>query len=139
MADLSERLDEIFPRLTAGQIARLLPLGRRRLFRPGAVIYERGSAKRAFYVVLDGRVEITSPARAGEERVAVQSAGQFMGEVDMISGRHSLVRALAQDATEVLQIDLTELRHIVQTDPSATRASRRCSTISGSVRARSRC
>ena len=105
MADSSERLAEMFPRLTATQIARLLPVGRRRRFAAGEVIYERGSAKRAFYVVLEGRVEIAGPSRAGEERVTIHETGEFTGEVDMISGRHSLVGARALGATELLEID----------------------------------
>ena len=104
MADPSERLDAMFPRLTPTQIARLLPVGRRRRFEPGEVIYERGSAKRAFYVLLEGRVEIASPSRVEEERVTIHETGQFTGEVDMISGRQSLVRARALDATELLEI-----------------------------------
>lgn len=116
MADPSERLDAMFPRLTPTQMTRLLPVGRRRRFAPGEMVYERGSAKRAFYVLLEGRVEIASPSRAGEERVTIHEVGEFTGEVDMISGRQSLVGARALDATELLEIDLGELRHIVQAD-----------------------
>ena len=108
MADPSERLDAMFPRLTPTQIARLLPVGRRRRFEPGEVIYERGSAKRAFYVLLEGRVEIASPSRVEEERVTIHETGEFTGEVDMISGRQSLVRARALDATELLEIEAAQ-------------------------------
>ena len=65
MADSSERLDAMFPRLTATQIARLLPVGRRRRFAAGEVIYGGGSATRAFYVLLEECVEIASPSRGG--------------------------------------------------------------------------
>ncbi len=116
MADPSGRLDAMFPRLTPTQMARLLPVGRRRRVAPGGLIYERGSAKRAFYVLLEGRVEITSPSRVGDERITMHEAGEFTGEVDMISGRQSLVEARALDATELLEIDLADLRHIMQTD-----------------------
>jgi thioredoxin reductase (NADPH) len=116
MADSSERLDAMFPKLTATQIARLLPVGRRRRFAAGEVIYERGSAKRAFYVLLEGRVEIAGSSRVGEEQVTIHETGEFTGEVDMISGRHSLVGARALEATELLEIDVAHLRHIVQTD-----------------------
>ena len=51
------------------------------------------------------------------ERVAIHEAGEFTGEVDMLSGRQSLVGARALDATELLEIDLAQLRHIVQMDP----------------------
>jgi len=116
MADASERLDAMFPKLTRAQIDRLRPVGRPRQFAPGELIYERGSAKRAFYVLLEGRVEIATPAREGEERITIHAAGEFTGEVDMMTGRQSLVGARALDATKVLEIDLTNLRHIVQTD-----------------------
>src|SRR5439155_51097 len=69
-----------------------------------------------FYVLLEGRVEIASPSRVGEERLVIHEAGEFTGEVDMISGRQSLVSARALDATELLEIDPADLRHIVQTD-----------------------
>jgi len=117
MADPSEHPPEMFPKLTRAQIDRLLPLGRRRRFAPGEMVFERGSPKRGFYVLLEGRVEIASPSRAGVERVAIHEVGEFTGEVDMLSGRQSLVGARALDATELLEIDLAQLRHIVQTDP----------------------
>ena len=116
MADSPERLDAMFPKLTRAQIDRLRPVGRPRQFTPGELIYERGSVKRAFYVLLEGRVEIASPAPEGEERITIHAAGEFTGEVDMMSGRQSLVGARALDATKVLEIDLAQLRHIVQTD-----------------------
>ncbi len=116
MVESPERLDAMFPKLTRAQIDRLRPVGRPRQFAPGELIYERGSAKRAFYVLLEGRVEIASPAREGEERITIHAAGEFTGEVDMMSGRQSLVGARALDATKVLEIDLAQLRHIVQTD-----------------------
>jgi thioredoxin reductase (NADPH) len=118
---LAEAIDEfnsMFPRLTAAPLARLLPIGRRRPLSASEVIFERGSAKRAFYVLLEGRVEISSPSRVGEERVAIHEAGQFTGEVDVISGRHSLVRARALTASDLLEIDLAELRLSCRRIPS---------------------
>jgi thioredoxin reductase (NADPH) len=116
MAGTAERNEAMFPRLTGAQLERLRPLGRPRCFAAAEMIYERGSAKRAFYVLLEGRVEIASLSRVGEERITVHGAGEFLGEVDMMSGAHSLVQAKALDASTLLEIDLAELRHIVQTD-----------------------
>ena len=110
------RMDRMFPKLSPAQLDRLRPLGRPRRFAAGEVVYERGAAKRAFYVLLEGRVEAVSPARVGEERITVHGAGEFLGEVDMISGGHSLVQAKALDASAMLEIDLADLRRIVQTD-----------------------
>jgi thioredoxin reductase (NADPH) len=115
-ADAGGRMDPMFPKLTAAQLDRLRPLGRPRRFAAGEVLYERGAAKRAFYVLLEGRVEAVSPARVGEERITVHGAGEFLGELDMIVGAHSLAQARAVDASALLEIDLADLRRIVQTD-----------------------
>lgn len=115
-ADAGGRMDPMFPKLTAAQLDRLRPLGRPRRFAAGEVLYERGAAKRAFYVLLEGRVEAVSPARVGEERITVHGAGEFLGELDMILGAHSLAQARAVDASALLEIDLADLRRIVQTD-----------------------
>ena len=115
-ADAGGRMDPMFPKLTAAQLDRLRPLGRPRRFAAGEVLYERGAAKRAFYVLLEGRVEAVSPARVGEERITVHGAGEFLGELDMILGAHSLAQAKAVDASALLEIDLADLRRIVQTD-----------------------
>jgi thioredoxin reductase (NADPH) len=116
MAGTADRNEAMFPRLTAAQLERLRPLGRPRRFAAAETIYERGVAKRAFYVLLEGRVEIASLSRVGEERITVHGAGEFLGEVDMMSGAHSLVQAKALDAATLLEIDLADLRHIVQAD-----------------------
>jgi thioredoxin reductase (NADPH) len=110
------RMDPMFPKLSPAQLDRLRALGRPRRFAAGEVVYERGLAKRAFYVLLEGRVEAVSPARVGEERITMHGAGEFLGELDMISGAHSLVQAKALDASAMLEIDLADLRRIVQTD-----------------------
>src|SRR5258706_271611 len=116
MANSRERLDAMFPKLTHVKIDRLRPFGRERRVEDGEMVYERGSAKRAFYVLLTGRVEIATAARAGDENVTIHERGEFTGEVDMISGRQSLVSAWARGATVLLEIDLADLRRIVQTD-----------------------
>src|SRR6185369_13602649 len=57
-----------------------------------------------------------SPSRDGEAQVIIHDAGEFTGELDVVSGRHSLVRARAVVASELLEIDVANIRRIVQTD-----------------------
>jgi thioredoxin reductase (NADPH) len=109
--------DPMFPKLDEVQIARLAPLGRHRHAAAGEVLWERGAAKRHFYVLLSGRVEIVSPGRDDDTRVTVQEAGEFTGELDIVSGRHSLVRARALVDSELLEIDVASIRRLVQVDP----------------------
>src|SRR4051812_44594998 len=108
--------DQMFPRLTADQIARLQPLGVRRRVVAGEVIFDQGAMRRSFYVVLEGGLEIVSPAPGGEVQITVEEPGQFTGEVDMLSGRPSLVRARAITDGELLEIDPANLHRLVQID-----------------------
>jgi thioredoxin reductase (NADPH) len=108
--------DLLFPKLSAAQIARLDALGRRRKVAQGEAIYQVGDTNRAFFVLLEGRLEIVSPSREGETRITAAEAGEFTGELDLLSGRRSLVRATALAPSEVIEIDPATLRRVVQTD-----------------------
>jgi thioredoxin reductase (NADPH) len=108
--------DAMFPKLTEAQIARLASSGVRRSVAEGEIIFEQGAVGRSFFVVLEGSVEVVSPSANGETRITVHRAGDFTGEMDILSGRPSLVRARATTASELLEIDPATLRRIVQTD-----------------------
>lgn len=115
MADAATH-DNLFPRLDDVQIARLAQLGRKRKFETGDIIFEQGQTRRGFFVLIEGHVEILSPSEAGETLVALHTRGQFTGELDLLTGRRSLVRARAATPSELLEIDVQDLRHIVQAD-----------------------
>ncbi len=105
-----------FPKLTAEQIARLEPSGVRRRVTKGEIIFDQGAPHRSFFVILEGSVQVVSPSANGEVPVTLAEAREFTGEVDMLSGGHSMVRARAVTDGEVLEIDAAILRRIVQTD-----------------------
>ena len=108
--------EEMFPKLSDAQIARLATLGSRRTVVEGEVIFEPGVRRRSLFVVLKGRLEGTIPTSGGENRITILEAGDFTGEVDLLSGRPSLARARALSQSELLEIDVATLRSIVQTD-----------------------
>ncbi len=107
----------LFPKLTAAQIARLDALGSRRAAGQGEVIFEQGTPRRSLLVVLKGSLETVIPSRNGERRIDFLEAGEFTGEVDMLSGRPSLVRTRAAEDSQLLEIDQATLRGLIQTDP----------------------
>jgi thioredoxin reductase (NADPH) len=108
--------DLTFPKLTADQIARLKPIGVRRSFTKGEIIFDQGEQHRSVFVVLKGRVQVVNPAAGGEIPITNAEVGEFTGELDILSGRRSLVRARALADCELLEIDPANLRRIVQTD-----------------------
>jgi thioredoxin reductase (NADPH) len=105
-----------YPKLGRAEIERLTPFGTRRSVVRGEVLFDQGDRSRSFFVVLEGSLEIVSPGLDGESRITVYHPGQFTGEVDILLGRPSLVRARAITDGSVLEIRPTILRQIVETD-----------------------
>jgi thioredoxin reductase (NADPH) len=117
MASLYEsRREQMFPKLTAQQIARLGPHGRRLRTISGQVLSEAGQSHRDLYVVLSGSLEITRPGIHAEEPITVLLAGDFTGEMSTLRGLGGFTRVRVSEAGEVLAIGESELRTIVQTD-----------------------
>ena len=108
--------ERMFPSLTAAQIRRIAAHGHARPIRRGEVLVEAGKRVVPFFVVLTGQVEIVRPSGTTEELVAVHGAGQFSGEVNMLSGRPALLRARVSEAGEVIELDREHLLALVQTD-----------------------
>jgi len=113
---LTARIGQMFPTLTAAQIARIAARGRRHPIRRGEVLMEAGSEVTPFLVVTAGQIEIVLPSGAAETLVALHGPGQFTGEIQMLSGRRALARARARESGEVIELDRDGLLNLVQTD-----------------------
>jgi thioredoxin reductase (NADPH) len=109
-------VEKIFPKLTLTQIGRITAHGRTRSVKPGEVLIEQGDISVPFFVVITGEVEIVRPFGAYETLVTVHGHGEFTGEVNMLSGRRSLVRARATKAGEVIELNHQQMLSLVQTD-----------------------
>ena len=108
--------ERMFPHLTSAQIARIAARGRVRPTRYGEVLFEVGDQVVPFFVVTAGQIEIVQPSESVEVVVAIHEPGQFTGEVNMLSGRRTLVRGRVSKAGEVIEMDREHLRALVQTD-----------------------
>jgi thioredoxin reductase (NADPH) len=117
MIETPEKPDRMFPRLTEAQIARLSRLGHRRKVAAGEVLFQQGEIRRHLYVVLSGRIEIDSPSDEKVTYVTDHNPGEFTGEIDLLSGRQSLVRGRVIVDGELLEINLENVQQIIQTDP----------------------
>jgi thioredoxin reductase (NADPH) len=113
---ITSPVDKTFPTLTPEQVARISMHGTVRPVRRGEVLVEAGDAAVPFFVVATGQLEIVQPSNGTETLVAVHGPGQFTGEVNMLSGRRSLVRARVAETGEVIQLDRECMLALVQTD-----------------------
>jgi thioredoxin reductase (NADPH) len=115
--ELSSRPDHIFPTLTPAQIARVAAHGTVRAIQAGEILVEEGAPVVPFFVVTKGHLEIVRlDEKRNESLVAVHGAGQFTGEVNMLSGRRSLFRMRASEPSEVIEMDRQSVQALVQTD-----------------------
>jgi thioredoxin reductase (NADPH) len=108
--------EHTFPVLTPAQINRLAAHGTSRKIQAGEVVLNAGQKLAYFYVVIEGVIEIFRQSPAGEEIVTTVSAGQFSGELSLLSGRPSLITARVKESGELIRIDRDELLRLVQTD-----------------------
>lgn len=107
---------QMFPVLTAAQIARLASCGTETTFSEGAIVFEQGDDDVPLYVVLEGALAILSPRGKNEDAVTVHESGQFTGEVGLLSSGRALLRGRAKGHTRLLRIESAALRSLVQTD-----------------------
>ena len=108
--------EKIFPKLTPVQISRITSHGGLRSIQSGEVLIEQGDKSVPFFVVITGEVEILRPLGAHETLVTVHGPGEFTGEVNMLSGRRSLVRARVTKPGKVIELDHQQMLGLIQTD-----------------------
>src|SRR5882724_8609765 len=107
---------QMFPTLTPAQVARIASHGTVRAVQKGEVLIEAGDARVPFFVVKAGQIEIVQASGPTETIVATHNPGQFTGEVNMISGRRSLIRARVTEPGELVELDRDTLLTLVRTD-----------------------
>jgi thioredoxin reductase (NADPH) len=119
---ITSPVESTFPTLTPAQIERVAAHGSVRTFQKGEVLVEAGQQVLPFFVITAGHVEIVRPASGvggadgTETLVTVHGPGQFTGEINMLSGRRSLVRARAAEPAEAIELDRESLLALVQND-----------------------
>lgn len=82
----------LFRSLSEAAVDRLAKIAVPRSFRPGEEIVREGGMGAGFFVITDGRVEVTS----GGTRISILGKGDFFGEMAMVEShpRAATVRAL---------------------------------------------
>ena len=112
----SSLLEQIFPTLNPAQIRRIAPHGHMREIEYGEVLVEQGDRNVPFFVVVSGEVEIVRPSGSVETLITVHGPGQFTGEVNMLSGRPTVVRMRATRPGELIELDRQHMLSLLQTD-----------------------
>jgi thioredoxin reductase (NADPH) len=103
--------------LSSEMLKTITRFGKEETFEPGATLFFRGARRSDFFVVLHGLVELTDQQRTrlGQTN-ATLSRGQFSGELDLLSGRETLVHCRAVTRSQILRITPEDLRRLLRTE-----------------------
>jgi thioredoxin reductase (NADPH) len=107
---------QIFPTLTEVQINRIRVGSKVRRVESGEILFKPGDTQVSFFVVLSGRLDIFQPDLNGEREITNHGAGQFTGEISMISGQRCLVFGRVKEAGEFLEMDADGFRQLIARD-----------------------
>lgn len=109
----------LFHDLTEDELSALVAGLRTRRYGRGEVIFHRGDPGNALYIVLSGRVKISSPSEAGVEAIlATLRPGEFFGSLALLDGAPRSASATAAEATEILILPRDRFRRLIDEEPA---------------------
>jgi thioredoxin reductase (NADPH) len=114
VADSSDRRFPIFPPNVLDELAEF---GEPREVATGDVLYRAGKSGADFYVVLEGEIEVVQDDES-QQVVVVYAAGQFVGEMGLLTGQRTFLTARSTRPGRVLAIPPESFRRLMATKPS---------------------
>lgn len=119
---LQQRREQMFPKLTPAQLARLEEHCARHETTAGEILLNVGDTPRGLFIVTAGSVEVLMPTSDVHTETCdynllnVLTTGDFSGEMSTLRGTRALVRLRVREPGTVLQVGLDELRRVVRND-----------------------
>jgi thioredoxin reductase (NADPH) len=110
--------DTASPRLTQDQLDFLGRYGETRKTEVGQVLIRAGDSSSAFIVVLDGEVEVIDDFAGQARTIGVLLAGNFAGELNLLTGQALYLSFVARKPGTVLAIPRAQLKQVVTEDPA---------------------
>jgi thioredoxin reductase (NADPH) len=104
------------PVLTAAQIERIRLVAKARNVTAGEVLYDPNDNTPPAFIVISGVIQIVAIGGGEERIVTAYTAGQFSGELLMISGRRSIYRCQVVESGMLLELSARELRKLIARD-----------------------
>jgi thioredoxin reductase (NADPH) len=111
---LDQRWDQRYPTLTPDELDRLRRFGEPRSYAAGEALARIGEPDHGLSLVVSGEVVITQRDALGHSRdMVTHHTGSFVGELAQLTGRPSLVDAIAKTPVEAIVIPPERLRALL--------------------------
>ncbi len=108
----------LFSGLDADSIGELSAAMRRRIFRPGEVIFHRDDPGQVLYVLRSGKVKIYITSQDGQEvALAVFAPGDYFGELALLDGQPRSASAVAIEQADTLALQRADFIKAVMRHP----------------------
>jgi thioredoxin reductase (NADPH) len=110
--------DEVmYPRLSEAKLEKFARLGTRRTFAPGETLYAQGQRDAPFLVIERGRVRVLDRKPGKDVWIAEADAGTFLGDIATFTGEPAIAECVADEQTDVIRFDRSELRAMLAAWP----------------------
>lgn len=103
----------LFAGLAKNELAQVASIADEVDVSPGKVLTRQGERGREFFVLLEGEAEV----RRNGRKLATRGAGEFFGEIALVSDRPRVATVTATTPLRALVIRDTEFRALVRSTP----------------------
>ncbi len=107
-----------FPQLSDEQMEQVASLGELRTFDSGVPLIQAGQKDYPFCVVKTGEVVIVDTSSGQRREVITHGPGQFVGDVDLLTGRPAVITAEARGRCEAYVVTACQVRHLLNDVPN---------------------
>lgn len=108
----------LFQGLTAEARERLQARLVRHELEPGHVLFAQGDSEASLFIVTAGVLEVTRQAAAGATRVGRISAGDYIGEIGMLTGEPHAATVKALTVSTVFELRKDQVAPLLAEDPA---------------------
>ena len=105
--------ESLFPRLTAGQMARVCEFAETREYAAGELLFDQGVRDAPLFVLDAGAADILDRRPAGDVRISRATPGLFIGDTAMFTGHPTVAACVATEPTRARVVPPARLRELV--------------------------
>lgn len=108
---------EIFAPLSKQEIGKLSQKFILGYFARGEKMIRQGEEGTTFFIIKEGRVSVNIQVGEATRKIKELQAGDFFGEMSLLTNEKRSATIIAEDETEVLILDRTDFAHILKRKP----------------------
>jgi len=118
MLRVDPRDERMFPKFSPAEIDRLRRFGHQQHYNKGQPLFVTGEIAPGMFVLKSGRIQVTRRDPLGHlAPIVEETAGDFVAEVEQLSGRPALVDVHAVEDVEAVLIPAKNLRSVMIAEP----------------------